>query len=483
LFICFLCFLRMASVASSAATASEAATDAPLTLFITTLSKDGVIDGRPPLGNSAEALLVAAEEVMRLLAPGMPETTGAYVAQVQRTLASEPLRILFAVRHDDDANRVLGALVLRQYENTFNGTKMHVEGMLVDPLFRSRGVGRALVNAAKRVALAAGAADLVMQVDSQNPAALRFFARERLDINCLAFRGPAATPLRGKATVGQAPNPSPSPSLSPSPTPSPSADDGSLSPLAVQPSPDTINDQVIIVPPSSSSSAAAAAASSVVVSSSSSSSASIPVGTTQTVHAGFTVLEITDPAARVIRPEYAHLLRAGERVHRQLRLKMEAGTDTYEKRMRRVVADGAQVLVAVARTLVTDVPAAVAAGSASFAAAKDDEASAPIVLGVCVHRFYRDLTLGGGQLRNWVDDLVSDASHRSQGVGAAMLDLVNLQCRARGVRDAQLDSGCQRLRAHAFYFRSNMHVDALSLIGPASSLLPEIANVLLQPAA
>jgi GNAT superfamily N-acetyltransferase len=143
------------------------------------------------------------------------------------------------------------------------------------------------------------------------------------------------------------------------------------------------------------------------------------------------------------------------------------------------------VLVAVARTLVTDVsPAAPAAGSASSAAAsqKEEQAAAPVVLGVCVHRFYRDLTLGGGQLRNWVDDLVSDACHRSQGVGAAMLDLVNLQCRARGVRDAQLDSGCQRLRAHAFYFRSGMHVDALSLGGPASSLLPEIANVLLLPA-
>jgi len=469
-------------MASSSSAAAAIGSAAPLALFLATLDREGVtgagsIDG--------EALLLGAERLMRLMCPGMPESSGAYVAQVRRTLAAEPLRLGFAVAHEDadaapssgPAVTVLGVIALRQYENSFNLTKLHVEGMMVAPEVRSRGVGRALMNEAKRIALRIGATEVVCQVDSQNPGALRFFSKEKMIINCLAFRGPATVALRGDAAVVER-------MASPEPGVPVAAAEGPASPLAVQPPANVdpavvqaqLRDEAIVVPSKSAGAAASSAAAS---------SATIPVGNSPAVHAGFTVLDITDPVARIVRPEYVGLLRAAERVHRQLRTtQFPEGTDGYEQRMRRIIADGAQVIVAVARPLVTDAgadsaaaltPADVAASAAAVPAAP--AAAAPTVLGVGVIRFYRDLTLAGGRLRNWVDDLCTDSAQRSQGVGAAMLDLVNRQCLARGVADVQLDSGCQRLQAHKFYFKSGMAVDALSFKGDSVHVLPEVASV------
>jgi hypothetical protein len=40
---------------------------------------------------------------------------------------------------------VLGVTVVRVYENTFNGTKVHLEGMCTDAPQRSRGIGREMM--------------------------------------------------------------------------------------------------------------------------------------------------------------------------------------------------------------------------------------------------------------------------------------------------------------------------------------------------
>jgi GNAT superfamily N-acetyltransferase len=141
------------------------------------------------------------------MVPAMPATTGALVAQVQRVLAGEPLQLIVALEapaaagegSSNGGSKALGVLVLRSYLNTYNGRKMHVEAMHVLSEVRSRGVGRALLNAAKRAAEARGARELVMQVDSQNPAALRFFSREGLEISDLAFSGPSTRPKPAEA--------------------------------------------------------------------------------------------------------------------------------------------------------------------------------------------------------------------------------------------------------------------------------------------
>jgi GNAT superfamily N-acetyltransferase len=167
----------------------------------------------------------------------------------------------------------------------------------------------------------------------------------------------------------------------------------------------------------------------------------------------FRVLELSDPETRTIPAANEPFLRAAERVHRQLRVALPEGTEGYVSRIKRVVQDGGRILVAVEKPL--------------------SDSATPVVLGVCVHRFYYDLARGG-VLRNFIDDLVTDSEKRSHGVGAAMLEGARAQARALGVANIELDSGVQRARAHAFYFRSGMTIPEVSFGGCKLDPLPSL---------
>ena len=58
----------------------------------------------------------------------------------------------------------------------------------------------------------------------------------------------------------------------------------------------------------------------------------------------------------------------------------------------------------------------------------------------------------------YLDDLVTDAAHRSKGHGETMLTWLIGQARETGCRTFSLDSGTQRQEAHAFYFREGMRI-------------------------
>jgi GNAT superfamily N-acetyltransferase len=62
-----------------------------------------------------------------------------------------------------------------------------------------------------------------------------------------------------------------------------------------------------------------------------------------------------------------------------------------------------------------------------------------------------DTTSVGRKL--YVDDLVTDAAHRSAGVGAALLAHLDRRGAALGCKVLELDSGHQRVDAHRFYLR------------------------------
>ncbi|MDP9038188.1 MAG: GNAT family N-acetyltransferase [Acidobacteriota bacterium] len=61
----------------------------------------------------------------------------------------------------------------------------------------------------------------------------------------------------------------------------------------------------------------------------------------------------------------------------------------------------------------------------------------------------------------YVDDLVTDALHRSHGHGRAMLDWLKEHARSHECETFSLDSGTHRHEAHAFYFREHMRITAL----------------------
>jgi GNAT superfamily N-acetyltransferase len=56
----------------------------------------------------------------------------------------------------------------------------------------------------------------------------------------------------------------------------------------------------------------------------------------------------------------------------------------------------------------------------------------------------------------YVDDLVTFASHRSQGIGSRLLTWLREYAAQEGCRQLHLDSGTQRKDAHRFYDREGM---------------------------
>jgi hypothetical protein len=132
------------------------------------------------------------------------------------------------------------------------------------------------------------------------------------------------------------------------------------------------------------------------------------------------VVAITDRDGNIVD---AKLLAVAERVHRQLRPHLPAD---YAGRMKEVFAGGAEMAVAVA----------------------DGE-----VRGVTVFRVL-EKTHSGRDL--YCDDLVTDETRRSAGVGHALMQYMEDICRERRCDTFSLDSGAQRQQAHKFYFREGM---------------------------
>ena len=58
----------------------------------------------------------------------------------------------------------------------------------------------------------------------------------------------------------------------------------------------------------------------------------------------------------------------------------------------------------------------------------------------------------------YVDDLVTDGRVRSAGHGKALLDWLKAQAVRLGCDNLQLDSGTQRIDAHAFYLRERLRI-------------------------
>ncbi len=138
------------------------------------------------------------------------------------------------------------------------------------------------------------------------------------------------------------------------------------------------------------------------------------------------IIRVTDDARRVVEPDW---LAQAETVHRQLRPQIP--TD-YERSMRRVFEGGGEMCVAVVEDA---------------------------VVGIAVFRSFPNTFSG---LKFYVDDLVTDEHHRSNGIGHALLAYLERMARSRGASSIELDSGTQRTQAHKFYFREGFVVPSFA---------------------
>lgn len=134
------------------------------------------------------------------------------------------------------------------------------------------------------------------------------------------------------------------------------------------------------------------------------------------------IVAVTDDAGRVVAAEE---LAAAESLHRQLRPSLPPD---YGRRMAEVFANGGRLILAMA---------------------------AQRSVGLALWRQIEN-TYEGRRL--YVDDLVTDEAHRSTGIGRALLGWLEQRAQALGCDVLALDSGVQRSRAHAFYFREGFFI-------------------------
>lgn len=73
--------------------------------------------------------------------------------------------------------------------------------------------------------------------------------------------------------------------------------------------------------------------------------------------------------------------------------------------------------------------------------------------------FFRVLTTSRGRIL-FLDDLVTAATVRGQGVGAELLQALGSRARAGGCERIELDSGVTNHGAHRFYHRHGMRIGA-----------------------
>ena len=142
------------------------------------------------------------------------------------------------------------------------------------------------------------------------------------------------------------------------------------------------------------------------------------------------VVTITEESGAVVEPQW---LARAERVHRMLRTALPAD---YARKLARVFAGGGRMCVA---------------------------ADGERVVGVAVYRVHENTSAG---MHLYVDDLVTDETERSRGVGHTLLAHLERVARAAGCENLVLDSGTHRPQAHKFYFREGMVVTSFHFMKP-----------------
>jgi GNAT superfamily N-acetyltransferase len=144
----------------------------------------------------------------------------------------------------------------------------------------------------------------------------------------------------------------------------------------------------------------------------------------------FRLITVTDDRGAVVEPQW---LARAEGVHRSLRTALP---DDYAGKLARVFAGGGRMCVAV---------------------------DGDRVVGVAVYRISEN-TFAGVNL--YVDDLVTDETDRSRGVGHALMAHLEQVARDAGCANLRLDSGTHRQKAHKFYFREGMVITSFSFNKP-----------------
>ena len=84
------------------------------------------------------------------------------------------------------------------------------------------------------------------------------------------------------------------------------------------------------------------------------------------------------------------------------------------------------------------------------------------IVGICT--VYLDIESVRFGRRAWVEDLAVHPDHRSEGIGARLLEGAKAWARERGASHLKLDSALARTQAHRFYEREGMAALSYSFV-------------------
>ena len=140
----------------------------------------------------------------------------------------------------------------------------------------------------------------------------------------------------------------------------------------------------------------------------------------------FRIVQVTGSSREILDEQW---LAKAEQVHRELRPQLPAG---YLEKMRRIFDEGGEMCVAVLGQR---------------------------VVGLAVFRQFENTHVGR---RFYIDDLVTDETQRSTGVGKQLIAYLEQLARDRGCAGLELESGTHRARAHRFYFREGFVISSFS---------------------
>ena len=131
--------------------------------------------------------------------------------------------------------------------------------------------------------------------------------------------------------------------------------------------------------------------------------------------------------------ESEDLLMRAHSIHQQLRPHLPNNQQSYIDQIRKICRTGpAHMLVALS----------------------NDENRT--ILGLAVYRIFDNIKWFK---HFYCDDIVTDETQRSLGVGRCLMNSMKRATRASGANPLTLDSGCQRARAHKFYYKEGFIID------------------------
>lgn len=132
-------------------------------------------------------VLAAAKAVLVHLRPRLADVSAKDFAQVVRQMETEGYRLVVGRDASGAAVAVAG---YRIFEMFAHGRVLYVDDLVVDPLARSRGCGRAMLEWLADVAREEGCASLQLDSGTQRVEAHRFYLRERFAIRSFRFVRP-----------------------------------------------------------------------------------------------------------------------------------------------------------------------------------------------------------------------------------------------------------------------------------------------------